>query len=157
MRLRGADEIRGMDVVEPDSNLLVVTEKGFAKRTSLAEYALQRRNGSGVRTLAKNISKSGPIVAARVVADDGDLTLISRDGIMLRTAIKHISKLGRATLGVRVMNLKGNDVVASVAVLDPNNQDKTSDDDDAAAENEGSPTPQLDLDDSPRKSRVNGR
>jgi hypothetical protein len=55
------------------------------------------------------------------------------------------------------MNLKGNDVVASVAVLDPNNQDKTSDDDDAAAENEGSPTPQLDLDDSPRKSRVNGR
>jgi DNA gyrase subunit A len=157
MRLRGADEIRGMDVVEPDSNLLVVTEKGFAKRTSLAEYALQRRNGSGVRTLAKNISKSGPIVAARVVADDGDLTLISRDGIMLRTAIKHISKLSRATLGVRVMNLKGNDVVASVAVLDPNNQDKTSDDDDAAAENEGSPTPQLDLDDSPRKSRVNGR
>jgi DNA gyrase subunit A len=156
MRLRGDDEIRGMDVVQPDGNLLVVTEKGFAKRTSLAEYALQRRNGSGVRTLAKNIDKSGPIVAARVVADDGDLTLISRDGIMLRTAIKHISKLGRATLGVRVMNLKGSDVVASVAILDPNNKTKTSDDE-AVAEDEAAPTPQSDLDDSPRKSRVNGR
>jgi DNA gyrase subunit A len=156
MRLRGDDEIRGMDVVEPDGNLLVVTEKGYAKRTSLTEYAVQRRNGSGVRTLAKNMNKSGHIIAARVVANDGDLTLISRDGIMLRTAIKHISKLGRSTLGVRVMNLKGNDVVASVAVLDPNNKNKKSDDN-AAAKDEDSSTPELDLDDSSRKSRVNGR
>ena len=119
MRLQGNDEIRGMDVINPEADLLVVTEKGFAKRTRLSEYNLQRRNGSGVRTLAKTISKTGAIVTGRVVSDDGDITLISRDGITLRTSIKHISQQGRATSGVRVMNLKGGDMVASAAVLAP--------------------------------------
>jgi DNA gyrase subunit A len=119
MRLRGNDEIRGMDIVDPKADLLIVTEKGFAKRTRLSEYALQKRHGSGVRTLSKNMSKTGNIIAARVVSDDGDITLISRDGIMLRTAIKNIPKQGRATTGVRVMSLKNNDVVASAAVLAP--------------------------------------
>jgi DNA gyrase subunit A len=119
MRLRRGDEIRGMDIVEPDEDLLVVTEKGFAKRTPLSEYNLQRRNGSGVRTLAKNLKRTGGIIAARVVDDDSDLTIISRDGMVLRTAIKRISQLGRSTMGVRVMNLKADDVVASVAVITP--------------------------------------
>ncbi|MBN1219903.1 MAG: DNA gyrase subunit A [Anaerolineae bacterium] len=119
MRLRAGDEIRGMDVVEAGADLLVVTEKGFAKRTSLGEYTLQRRNGSGIRTLAKSLNRTGEIVAARVVSDKGDITFISRDGVILRTAIKSISQLGRATQGVRVMALKGDDVVASVAVLAP--------------------------------------
>lgn len=119
MRLKGADEIRGMDIVDTNATLLVVTEKGYAKRTDLDEYPIQRRNGSGVRTLAKTLQKTGHIVAARVVANDGDITLISREGIMLRTAIKSISQQGRATSGVRVMSVKGGDVVASVAVLAP--------------------------------------
>ncbi|MCB9079335.1 MAG: DNA gyrase subunit A [Anaerolineaceae bacterium] len=119
MRLVGNDELRGMDVVDPEADLLVVTEKGFAKRTRLSEYNLQRRNGSGVRTLAKTITKTGAIVTCRVVYDDGDITLISRDGITLRTSIKDISQQGRATSGVRVMNLKGGDLVASAAVLAP--------------------------------------
>jgi DNA gyrase subunit A len=125
MRLKGDDEVRGMDVVVPDATLLVVTEKGFAKRTALNEYTVQKRNGGGIRTLTKNIAQTGSIVAARVVPARGDLTLISRDGIMLRTAINDISQLGRATKGVRVMNLKGQDVVASVAVLAP--KEKVSD------------------------------
>jgi len=125
MRLKGDDEVRGMDIVVPGATLLVVTERGFAKRTALEEYTLQKRNGGGIRTLTKNITQTGPIVAAGVVPDKGDLTLISRDGIMLRTAIKDISQLGRATKGVKVMNLKGSDVVASVAVLAP--QEKISD------------------------------
>ncbi len=131
MRLRGDDEIRGMDVVEPDGNLLVVTEKGFAKRTPLEEYNLQKRNGTGVRTLTKNMSKTGKIIAARVVSDDGDITLISQEGIMLRTRLRDIPQYGRATRGVTVMNLRKNDVVASVAVLAPKQQtdsDETSDD-----------------------------
>jgi DNA gyrase subunit A len=119
MRLRQGDEIRGMDIVAPNEDLLVVTEKGFAKRTPLKEYNLQRRNGSGVRTLAKNLKRTGGIIAARVVDDDSDLTIISRDGMVLRTAIKHISQQGRSTIGVRVMNLKSDDVVASVAVITP--------------------------------------
>jgi DNA gyrase subunit A len=119
MRLKKDDEIRGMDVVDVQADLLVVTENGYAKRTHLSEYHLQRRNGSGVRTLAKNIKKTGHVVTARVVSGEGDITLISKDGIMLRTAIKNISQQGRVTSGVRVMNLKPNDVVASVAVLAP--------------------------------------
>jgi DNA gyrase subunit A len=119
MRLRGNDEIRGMDIVDPKADLLIVTEKGYSKRTRLSEYALQRRHGSGVRTLSKNMSKTGNVIAASVVSNDGDITLISRDGIMLRTAIKNIPQQGRATTGVRVMSLKNNDVVASVAVLVP--------------------------------------
>jgi DNA gyrase subunit A len=119
MRMKGNDELSGMDVVDPGGDLLVVTEKGYAKRTSLSEYNLQRRNGSGVRTLAKTLAKTGAIVMGGVVTDDGDITLISKDGITLRTSIKSISRQGRSTSGVRVMSLKSGDVVASVAVLDP--------------------------------------
>jgi DNA gyrase subunit A len=70
-----------------------------------------------VRTLAKNLNRTGGIIGVRVVSNEGDLTIISRDGMVLRTAIKHISRLGRATQGIRVINLKGDDVVASVAVI----------------------------------------
>ncbi len=125
MRLKSGDEVRGMDIVVPDETLLVVTEKGFAKRTLMSEYSVQKRNGGGIRTLARDLKKTGEIVAARVVSDKGDLTLISREGIMLRTAIKDISQLGRATRGVRVMGLKGSDVVASVAVLAPKEKPKS--------------------------------
>jgi DNA gyrase subunit A len=78
MRFKGNDEICGMDIVDPEADLLVVTEKGFAKRTPLEEYNLQERNGSVVRTLTKSMRKTGPVVAARVVSNQGDLTLISR-------------------------------------------------------------------------------
>ncbi len=133
MRLRRGDEIRGMDIVEPEGDLLVVTEKGFAKRTPLAEYNLQRRNGSGVRTLTKNIARTGGIIGARVVPDNGgDLTIISRDGMVLRTAIKHVSQLGRSTQGIRAINLRRDDVVASVAVITP--KDKQLDEDGSSSE-----------------------
>ncbi len=118
MRMRSTDRLQGMDVVEPGAELLIVTDKGYAKRTPLEEYPLQKRNGYGVRTLAMS-KKTGGIIAARVIGNGGDLTLISRDGMMLRTAIKEISRQGRSTQGVRVMALKGDDVVASVAVLVP--------------------------------------
>jgi DNA gyrase subunit A len=118
-----------MDVVEPDQDLLVVTEKGYAKRTPLAEYNLQRRNGSGVRTLTNNLSRTGGIIGVRVVSKEGDLTIISRDGMVLRTAIIHISQLGRATQGTRVMKLKGDDVVASVAVITSKDKQAPTDDD----------------------------
>jgi DNA gyrase subunit A len=127
MRLKGNDEIRGMDIVDPQATLLIITEKGYAKRTRLAEYNIQRRNGGGVRTLAKTISKTGHVVSARVVDKAGDITLISRDGIMLRTAIGSIPQQGRSTSGVRVMSLKGNDVVASVAVLTPKTKEPVTD------------------------------
>jgi DNA gyrase subunit A len=119
MRLAPNDEIQGMDIVDPEAQLLVVTKKGFAKRTPLKEYSVIRRNGKGVRTLSRSTYRTGDIVAARVVTDEGDITLISQEGMMLRTAIENISRQGRASQGVRVMNMKPGDVVASVAILNP--------------------------------------
>jgi DNA gyrase subunit A len=108
-----------MDIVDPEAQLLVVTEKGFAKRTPLGEYSVIRRNGKGVRTLSRHTDRTGDIVAARVVSGEGDITLISQEGMMLRTAIENISRQGRGSQGVRVMNMKPGDVVASVAILNP--------------------------------------
>ncbi len=146
MRLRDDDEIRGMDVVDPDAYLLVVTERGYAKRTHLSEYGLQGRNGYGVRTLSNDTIRTGQIVSARVVTEEGDLTLISRDGMMLRTPIVDISQQGRPTQGVRVMNMKEGDVVASVAVLSAigpeqpaRTQSDTETDQDAETEPEANP------------------
>jgi len=123
MKLKNDDKIRGMDIIEPSAEVIIVTELGYAKRTPLDEYNAQHRNGGGVRTLSKtNMDKTGDVVAARVVTKEGDLTLISRDGIILRTPIKSISQQGRVTMGVKVMNLKADDVVASVAILTPPKQ-----------------------------------
>jgi len=156
MRLKSNDQITGMDVIEPDGMLLVVTEKGFAKRTKLDEYNVQRRNGSGVRTLAKELKKTGHVVATRVVTDQGDITLISRDGIMLRTPIREISRQGRATSGVRVMALKGDDVVASVAVLEPRGAAKKSKDTAPANGNTNQPVDNAEPSQMPSDPPANG-
>lgn len=158
MKLRDNDEIRGMDVVEPGSELLVVTEQGFAKRTPLSEYTLQRRNGSGVRTINKSsMKRTGDIVAARVVTNEGDLTLISKDGIILRTPIKSVSELSRATMGVKVMNLKPDDVVASVAILTPTDTKSTPEDEQSANGKAETGDTQLDLTETTVDSSANGR
>jgi DNA gyrase subunit A len=158
MRLQAKDEIRGMDVVDPEADLLVVTENGFAKRTPLIEYTPQARNGGGVRTLAKDLSKTGGVVTARVVSDTGDLTLISKEGMMLRVAIKHISKQGRATQGVRVMSLKKDDVVASVAVLAPKAKEIEVEDELTTADGGVKPnTAELALPEAAPATQVNGR
>ena len=159
MRFKGSDEVCGMDVVNPEEDLLVVTEKGFAKRTPLTEYNVQRRNGSGVRTLSKDLRITGQIVAARVVSGKGDITLISRDGKMIRTPLKHISRFGRATRGVTVMNLKPNDVVASVAVLAPKSKKVALDldEDDASVSDDNPPTSPLQIDDPKSTVPTNGQ
>jgi DNA gyrase subunit A len=144
-----------MDVVDPEADLLVVTEKGYAKRTPLSEYTLQARNGSGVRTLSKDMQKTGHVRAARAVSNGGDLTLISRDGIMIRIAIKDVSRLGRATQGVRVMSLKKDDVVASVAVLAPKAKeiDRTDEEQDQP---DTPASPPITVPDTTPTTRVNG-
>ncbi|MFN8454117.1 MAG: DNA gyrase subunit A [Anaerolineae bacterium] len=157
MRLRPKDEIRGMDVVDPQADLLVVTEKGFAKRTPLEEYALQGRNGTGVRTLAKDLTKTGGVLTAHVVSDKGDLTLISKEGMMLRVAIKHISKQGRATQGVRVMSPKKDDVVASVAVLAPKAKEVEADEEASLPATSVPDTSSLALPEAEPRTQVNGR
>jgi DNA gyrase subunit A len=116
IRLGSGDFVTGMEVVEEDADLLVVTTRGFGKRTPLSEYPAKSRGTRGVQTIDKKaISKVGTITAARVVQDADDLTIISAFGVVLRTKVSAISRSSRATRGVVLMNLQEGDSVASLA------------------------------------------
>ncbi len=151
MALRGDDEVAGMDVVVPGehTHVFVVTQNGYGKRTSLDEYAEQRRYGYGVRTLKRN-QRTGPVVAVRCIAEDQDFMLVSRNGVMLiskngivlRTQLSEIRETGRNTQGVKLMNLDKDDQVAGIAIMsDEDLADATEPSDDAdneASQNNGS-------------------
>lgn len=128
---RGEDEVIGMDVIEKNppidektkkpvkQYLLVVMERGYGKRTEVSQYKTQGRGGSGVKA-AKITSKTGSIVISFILEDiieEEDLIVISQQGQVIRTSVKSISLLGRATQGVRIMRLEDNDKVASGACL----------------------------------------
>ncbi|MBI1866324.1 MAG: DNA gyrase subunit A [Candidatus Staskawiczbacteria bacterium] len=126
IRLKKGDEVIGIDVIEkndpkntPKQYLLVVMENGYGKRTEVSQYRLQGRGGSGIKT-AKITSKTGPIVLSSIledIAEGEDLIVISQKGQVIRTSVKSISLLGRATQGVRIMRLEAGDKVASGACL----------------------------------------
>jgi DNA gyrase subunit A len=114
--LKKGDFVAGMNVVSSKEDLLVVTENGYGKRTPLKEYPTQNRGGVGVLTLSRSkLKQTGKIADARVVDENDDLTIISSGGIVLRTKVKQIAKTGRATMGVRVIDLKKGETVGSVA------------------------------------------
>lgn len=116
IKLRPGDVVTSMDVVKPDAELLVVTELGYGKRTPLKEYPVKGRATGGVTTIAQqNFERIGRISTARVVEPEDDLTLISANGLIIRLKVKDISRTGRATRGVRVMDLAPGDKVASLA------------------------------------------
>jgi DNA gyrase subunit A len=116
INLRKKDRVTGMDVVDPKADLLVVMKNGYGKRTPLKEYTAKGRATMGVVTLSRTkFKETGPVAAARVVDQRDDLTIISTGGIVLRTKVKQIKRAGRATMGVRVINLKQGETVASVA------------------------------------------
>ncbi|MCA9941992.1 MAG: DNA gyrase subunit A [Anaerolineales bacterium] len=117
IRLDSWDRVAGADVVLPDDDLLVITEKGYGKRTPLEEYRQQNRYGQGVRAMVLTPERTGKIVSARVVTAGDEVTCISSNGIILRTSTDVISQQGRSTQGVRVMDLRAGDTVASVAVV----------------------------------------
>jgi DNA gyrase subunit A len=116
IRLRGDDCVTSMEVVEPGGDLLIVTIKGYGKRTPLNYYSRKGRATLGIKTIdTKALPIVGKIISARVVQEEDDLTVISANGVVLRTKIDGISQAGRATRGVRLMNLDAGDSVASVA------------------------------------------
>jgi len=117
MRLEKWDNIAGADVVIPGDDLLIITEKGRGKRTPLDEYRRQGRYGLGVRAMVLDPELTGRIVSARVVTRGDEVTCISSNGLMLRTSTNTISQQGRSTRGVRVMDLRDGDSIASVAVI----------------------------------------
>lgn len=110
------DWVVGMDVVVPNSDLMVVTEKGYGKRTEINEYRITGRGGKGIRTLALT-DKNGPIVGVKVVREDDEIMLISQEGIMIRFSVTDVSRLGRATQGVKLMRLDGDDQVVALAQI----------------------------------------
>ena len=114
MRLRKSDEVIAMDIARDDSDLFVVTENGFGKRTPLTEYAVKGRGGLGVRTVALT-DRKGYLVGVRVVRDNHEIMLQSQDGVVIRMRADGISRHGRATQGVKVMNMREGDKVSAVA------------------------------------------
>ncbi|NNC69822.1 MAG: DNA gyrase subunit A [Flavobacteriaceae bacterium] len=109
------DEVIGMvSVNDRDSDILVVSENGFGKRSSLDDYRITNRGGKGVKTI--NITeKTGNLVAIKNVTDDNDLMIINKSGITIRMAVADLRVMGRATQGVRLINIKDNDSIAAVA------------------------------------------
>ena len=117
MKLDGDDDqVVGMIVVNDaeTENVMVVSETGYGKRSSVEDYRVTNRGGKGVKTL--NITeKTGRVVAIKNVNDDNDLMIINKSGITIRLAVSEVRVMGRATQGVRLINLsKKNDVIASV-------------------------------------------
>jgi DNA gyrase subunit A len=116
IHIKNEDQITSMEVVEPGGDLLVVTTQGYGKRTPLSKYPARTRGRRGVITINRNaLNKIGKIAAARVVQEADDLTIISTNGVALRTKVKNISQLGRGTRGVRLIGLQEGDSVASLA------------------------------------------
>ena len=112
------DEVIGMIAIEPDSkeDVLVLSENGYGKRTDLDEYRITNRGGKGVKTI--NVTeKTGKLISIQAVTDDNDLMIINRSGLTIRTSADQIRVAGRATQGVRVINLREGDSIASVTAV----------------------------------------
>ena len=112
------DEVIGMICIEPESkqDVLVLSENGFGKRTDLDEYRVTNRGGKGVKTI--NITeKTGDLISIQAVTDENDLMIINRSGVTIRTKVEQIRLAGRATQGVKIINLREGDVIASVMAV----------------------------------------
>ena len=138
IELDAEDAVIGMVIVRRDATLLVVSEKGYGKRSELTEYRVQKRGGKGIITLKKT-EKTGRMVALKEVIPDDELMMITRHGIVIRVPVEGISVIGRNTQGVRVMNLEAGDNLVDVARVvkedDSGTEEPTGDE--AAAPTEG--------------------
>jgi DNA gyrase subunit A len=116
IRLGTKDRVTSMEVIEKGGDLLLVTTQGYGKRTSLSEYPIKGRATGGVQTIARDaVDKIGTITSARVVQEADDLTIMTANGMVLRTKVKDVRQAGRATRGVHMMDIKEGDRVASIA------------------------------------------
>jgi DNA gyrase subunit A len=124
------DEVVAMDLADPDEQLLVITQNGFGKKTPVSEYKTQKRGGMGVLTYNKAMfKKTGALIGAAIVSDGDDIMLINSDGILIRVEASEISKMGRATKGVKVMNVSDETTIIAMAKA------AKEDDEDGAGEN----------------------
>jgi len=131
------DEVIGMVCVDdPNSDILVVSDKGFGKRSSLEDYRVTNRGGKGVKTI--NITdKTGPLCAILSVDNEYDFMIINKSGIAIRLSVDALRVMGRNTQGVKLINLRGNDAIAAVcAVIRDENEGEATEGDENAAEGE---------------------
>lgn len=118
IRLRTGDQVIGMDIVNDDSYLFVISEYGYGKRTKVSQFTAHKRGGVGIRSAVVN-KKTGALVGVKtLLGDDQEVIIISTQGQTIRLGLKNIPALGRATQGVRIMRLNDGDSVASLALVD---------------------------------------
>lgn len=125
--LDGDDQLIGMDVVVPDRDILIVTTKGYGKRTPVSDYRIQSRGGKGIKTI--NVTeKNGLVTGLKVVKDDEDLMIITSSGTLIRTSMEGISTMGRYTQGVKLINIREDDSVATVCRSDKTEEEPEDND-----------------------------
>ncbi|WP_391206063.1 DNA gyrase subunit A [Psychrobacillus sp. L4] len=122
IRLKDDDYVVGMEIIEPEQEILVVTENGYGKRTPELEYRLQSRGGMGVKT-CQITDKNGPLSAVKAVDGTEDLMLITINGMLIRMDVNDISLTGRSTQGVRLMRLADDELIATVAKVEKEEED----------------------------------
>jgi len=121
------DEVVGMEILEEHNDVLIVTKKGYGKRTPASEYRIQGRGGKGIKTC--NITdKNGYLVSMKAVTDEEDLMLITAGGILIRMSISDISRMGRNTVGVKLIKLDENESVATVAKVEKEDENDEGND-----------------------------
>ena len=114
--LEGNDEVVAMELKNSDEELLVVTEMGYGKRTRMKEYKIQARGGKGMLTYDKTkIKRTGALVGALAVREDDEIMLINSDGMIIRMSVSEVSKLGRATQGVKLMRVREDENIIAIA------------------------------------------
>ena len=122
-------------VNDVSTDMLVVSKNGYGKRSSLEDYRITNRGGKGVKTISIT-EKTGSLVAIKNVSDENDLMIINKSGIAIRMSIEKLRVMGRATQGVKLINLKGEDTIAAVAKVikedenDDNSQENSPENED---------------------------
>jgi DNA gyrase subunit A len=116
IRLNPGDAVIGMDIMEEGADLLVISEKGYGKRTAVSEYRVQTRGGKGILT-SRITNKTGHVVGMKIVKENDEIMLINLSGIIIRMSVNEISEMGRSTQGVKLMKVPENESVVSIAKI----------------------------------------
>lgn len=144
IKLEKDDEVVSMSLVEPDQELLVVTENGFGKRTPVKDYKIQVRGGKGLLTYDKSkFKKTGPLIGAMVVDEEDEVLLINSEGIIIRIRANEVSELRRATQGVKIMKVE--DETKIVAMAKVIKEDDEDEDDESAKDKTDNKSEQLEI------------
>lgn len=137
------DAVIGMDVVDKELDVLIVTAKGYGKRTPVSDYRMQTRGGKGIKTI--NVTeKNGSVVSLKMVKTEEDLMIITSSGTLIRMSMEGISTMGRYTQGVKLIHIRDEDSVATVSRIDKN-EEEPDDESLEGLEGEESQAPEVSL------------